>query len=379
MADSRFTSETNEAAAAGALDAGAGSLADFVASVSPRELRVEENLGEGYVRLRVDEAERRQAKHDIRCIEDAVVEMLRNARDAGARNVYVATSREGDVRTTTIVDDGQGVPQDMQDRIFDARVTSKLETMRMDRWGVHGRGMALFSVRENAESAKVMASAPGKGTSIQVVSDVNALGERRDQSTWPVIGTDDDGEPSVVRGPHNIVRTCAEFALEERGTCKVYVGSAAEVVATARARVRQSVSGAGLLFLDDLSELPLLERLKAAADASELLRVAGQLGLEISERTAHRILAGQIKPLRDAYARLAHHAKSEEARERAVNLERDRRGLKLDRDDAEEFSRIMERDFAWLAQRYYLSLAKSPKVTAGQGRVTVTFELSADD
>ena len=51
------------------------------------------------MRLRVAEAERRQAKHDIRCIEDVVIEMLRNARDAGARHIYVASSREGDTRT----------------------------------------------------------------------------------------------------------------------------------------------------------------------------------------------------------------------------------------------------------------------------------------
>ena len=60
-------------------------LVGFVASMGgERNLRVEENLGEGYVRLRVAEAERRQAKHDIRCVEDIVIEMLRNSRDAGA-------------------------------------------------------------------------------------------------------------------------------------------------------------------------------------------------------------------------------------------------------------------------------------------------------
>ena len=46
----------------------------FVASMGgERALRVEENLGEGYVRLRVAEAERRQAKHDVRCVEDVVI------------------------------------------------------------------------------------------------------------------------------------------------------------------------------------------------------------------------------------------------------------------------------------------------------------------
>ena len=119
-------------------------LVGFVASMGgERNLRVEENLGEGYVRLRVAEAERRQAKHDIRCVEDIVIEMLRNSRDAGAKHIYVATAREGDVRTLVILDDGSGIPEDMQSRVFEARVTSKLESVHMDRWGVHGRGMAL--------------------------------------------------------------------------------------------------------------------------------------------------------------------------------------------------------------------------------------------
>ncbi len=111
-------------------------LISFIASMSGEgNLRVEENLGEGYVRLRVSEAERRQAKHDIQQVEDIVVEMLRNARDAGARSIYIATGKEEGVRTLLFIDDGSGVPEEMRERIFDARVTSKLESMKMDRWG----------------------------------------------------------------------------------------------------------------------------------------------------------------------------------------------------------------------------------------------------
>ena len=235
-----------------------GGLADFVSSMGgDRALRVEESLGEGFVRLRVAEAERRQAKHDVRCVEDAVMELLRNARDAGARHIYVATSREGDLRTVTMLDDGSGIPADMHERIFEARVTSKLETVHMDRWGIHGRGMALFSIRENAVSAEVVSSAPGKGTSIRVVTDVNGLAERADQSSWPSVGVDEDGCETCVRGPHNIVRTCCEFALEERSTCEVYLGSPAEAAATARARAARSVDGADLLFMDSLDRLPM--------------------------------------------------------------------------------------------------------------------------
>ncbi len=70
-----------------------------------------------------------------------------------------------------MLDDGIGIPVALQDTIFEPRVTSKLETMVMDRWGVHGRGMALFSVRENVKEARVVASAPHKGAAVTVLAD----------------------------------------------------------------------------------------------------------------------------------------------------------------------------------------------------------------
>ncbi len=355
------------------------SLIGFVASMGgERNLRVEENLGEGYVRLRVAEAERRQAKHDIRCAEDIVIEMLRNSRDAGAKHIYVATAREGDLRTITILDDGSGVPEDMQTRIFEARVTSKLESVHMDRWGVHGRGMALYSVKENTESAEVVSSAPGRGSSIRVVTDATKLAERVDQSSWPTTGIDDNGALICERGPHNIIRTCCEFAIEERSSCEVYFGSPSEIAATARARAPRTVDATDLMFIDDISELPVLERLRAAADASELHRVATSLGLDMSERTAHRIVSGQIKPQRNIVARLTHRSGGKVGRPE-VDLGRDQRGLKLSKDDAKDFSREMERAFSMLADRYYLTLSDMPKVRMGKGKITVTFEIEQAD
>ncbi len=352
-------------------------LASFVASHGgDRSLKVEESLGEGYVRLRVAEAERRQAKHDIRWVEDAVIEMLRNARDAGARHIYLASSREGSVRTLTMLDDAAGIPRDMHERVFDARVTSKLDSVRLDRWGVHGRGMALYSIRENALSARVVDSAPQRGSSIQAVFDVGSLQERSDQSSWPTLVMDEEGNRGF-RGPRNIIRCCCEFAQEDRA-CEVYLGSPAEVVATARSNVRLSVEGSALLFIDSLDELPVLERLKLAADASELLQVSASLGLDMSERTAHRILAGQVAPVRSVGAHF--RRASRDARfPRKVDLARDRRGLRISPQDMGEFARTMERDFAFLADRYYLNLASEPKVRVSRGRVTVTFEVDEGD
>ena len=352
-------------------------LAQFVeATVGNGALRVEENLGAGYVRLRVAEAERRQAKHDIRCIEDVVIEMLRNARDAGARRIYVASSREGDKRTIVMLDDGQGIPANMHDKIFEARVTSKLESVHIDRWGVHGRGMALFSVKENVESAEVVSSAPGKGASIRIVSDATKLAERADQSTWPVIARDDDGNETCARGPHNIIRTCAEFALEERGTCDVYLGSPAEIAATAHARAPRAYSDTDLLFIDDLSELGVLTRLRVAADAAELREQALNLGLEMSERTAHRIISGQIKPLRSVASQLLSAPAQAQGE---VDLLRSSKGLKMSKADKDAFSLEMERAFSYVASRYYVRLSADPKVRVSSNKITVTFDIEDID
>lgn len=354
------------------------SLASFVSQMGgDRALRVEENLGSGFVRLRVAEAERRQAAHDIRCSEDVIIEMLRNARDAGARRIYVATAREGNARTITMLDDGSGIPRDLWDAIFDARVTSKLESVHMDRWGVHGRGMALFSIRENVVSAYVADSVVGGGSSIHITTDTTSLTERADQSTWPTVARDEEGHLAVERGPHNMIRACCEFGLEERGSCEVFFGSPAEIVATARMRVKTSLRNADLLFLDDLSTVAPLERFRLASDARELVEVAQALGLDISERTAHRIIAGQIRPLRSVVARLTHRSGTQQQRE--VDLSADQRGLRLSKGDSEEFLRMMERDFAFLAERYYLSLSGPARIRVHGNRISVFFEYEGED
>ena len=346
----------------------ANELISFIASMSGEgNLRVEENLGEGYVRLRVSEAERRQAKHDIQHVEDIVIEMLRNARDAGADKVYLATTKEDGVRTLVFLDNGSGVPQDMQERIFDARVTSKLESMKMDRWGVHGRGMALFSIKQNTDEARVVSVAADR------------LSERADQSSWPQAVKDEDGRYVCARGPHNIIRAACEFALEELRGCDVYLGSPSEIAATLYAQASSRLDTSRLLFIDDESELPVVDRLGLASDAEDFIRICSGLGLEMSERTAHRILAGQIKPVRGVTARLLRERDSSSHAPAPVDLAKDRRGLRIAKDDMAQFSRAVERDFNDLAARYYLNLCGDPKIRVSRDRITVTFDLAKEE
>ena len=228
-------------------------LLNFVSSVSGDDLP--QGRGEPRRRLRsprVSEAERRQAKHDIRSVEDIVVELLRNSRDAHAQRIFVATGSEGDLRTLTVIDDGVGVPAHMHERIFEPRVTSKLETMVIDQWGVHGRGMALFSIRSNAVEARVAASELHKGASLVIVTDSGALAERADQSTWPVVERDEAGalqgrtRPAQHRPPRRRVRRRAPRA--SRSTSARRPRSSPRCHASARSELDASE----LLFCDDL-------------------------------------------------------------------------------------------------------------------------------
>lgn len=352
-------------------------LCEFVSSLQGGDgLRVEETLGDGYVRLRIAEAERRQAKHDIRNVEDAVIELLRNARDAGARRVFVASSSAEGIRTLTIVDDGCGIPKSMHKRVFDARVTSKLDTLHMDRWGVHGRGMALFSIAQNAREARVVCSALGLGTCIQVVFDTKEVQERADQSTWPSVVQKDDG--CEVRGPRNIVRACVEFALEERGRCNVYFGSPSEAIATMRARMSAHLPQTMVRELG-IQNVPLIERPTCASDAKELRMVADSFGLYMSERTAHRIIKGQIKPLRHVLAQPMSEKTDRGSLTSKIDLEDRARALPLSSEDRAAFITKLSEAFEEISRRYYVVPLGEPRVSVGKGSIRVVFEYDDDE
>ncbi|MGI6032331.1 MAG: ATP-binding protein [Coriobacteriales bacterium] len=351
------------------------SLADFITSVSgDDQLAIEENLGDGFVKLRIAEAERRQAKHDIRSVEDIVIEMLRNARDAHARHIYIAISRAGQKKTLVFLDDGDGIPEHMHEAIFEPRVTSKLESMVMDRWGVHGRGMALYSIKSNTESAVVLSSGEELGSSFQVVADLDELSEKADQSTYPTLYRDDDDVLQVGRGPHNVIRTAVEFALASKDRVSVYLGSPTDILAELVRSGRKRLSDEQLLFCDDMSTLPVCLRPAAAGDALELVDIAESIGLGVSERTAHRIMAGQIDPCPLLLTQVMPERKTR-IKNAPVDILRDSRGLKIAKEDEERFSRSLETAFQTIAERYYLELADKPKIRVGKDAITVKFPI----
>lgn len=273
-------------------------LLDFVKDVaSERSLRIEEELGYGYVRLRITEAERRQALQDIRSVEDVVRELFRNARDAGARRVYVAFQKERDrYRNVAVIDDGCGIPPEIQDRIFDSRVTSKIEGVLNDPFGVHGRGMALFSMRATIDQVDLVYSEPGCGAVIKAVIDTRKVPEKKDQSTYPRL-VQEEGQEPVLAGTRNVPRLLVEFALAGDGPA-IYLGSNAEVLATLLSQARRDWGGG-----NPAGPAPVFAGLAAITEARVLRDfAAGRLGLQVSERNCFRILEGEIPPMEDLSA-----------------------------------------------------------------------------
>ncbi len=353
-------------------------LSNFIdEATSKSRLRVESDLGDGFVRLRVSEAERRQAKQDIRCVEDAAVEMLRNARDAHARSIFFATTKSGDERRLVMVDDGDGVPEHLQKVVFEPRVTSKLDSVVVDDWGVHGRGMALYSIRENALEARIAASIPGKGSSFVVAFDTSTLTERHDQSTLPDLIKGDDGEWSVGPGPHNIARSTAEFALANRRRCTVYFGSPVEIAATLRAF---GISSHAIVSDVSLAEVSPSKRIAMSSDAASLAQTAAQLGLEMSSRSAYRVLQGQVTPLAPFLETLHRRHQNEKRDTRKSSplrvLDKDHRSLKIAQEDLDTFSADLVRAWQKLADLYFLERDIEPVFRISRNGVQVFFPVS---
>ena len=352
------------------------SLEDFVESVNgTSRLRVEQDFGDGFVRLRTSEAERRQAAQDIRCSEDIVLELLRNSRDAHAAHIFVAVSREGSKRLITVIDDGCGIPSPMHELVFEPRVTSKLDSSHMDAWGIHGRGMALYSISVNAQSAHVVSSETDIGCAIHVETNLDALPEKTDQSSFPTFLLDENNNVNV-RGPKNILRTACEFAIESRSKCSVYIGSPAEIASTLYRYGLATLSVVDRLFPSMDEQVPLVKRLAQNGDPASLREGAEMLGLALSERTARRILDGEVNDLDPILNQIEIQApnqgKSKHPKSRGAEMGK---SIKLHKQDAEELADAIKVAYAELARRYYLEENVEPIVRSRKGQLVITVPL----
>jgi hypothetical protein len=217
------------------------------------------DLGAGFARLTGAEGARRGPSR-VTHIEDALLELLRNARDAAAKNVYVASTLKGRrYRSLTVLDDGHGVPISHKDLIFEAGVTTRHLDPVVDQDGSpsapHGAGLSLYHIREAAVEASVKSTSDP--TSIKVTFDTHAVPERTLQSA---------SRPSRT----NLLATLENFAATN--PLNLYHGPPARILAT------------------------LLKHriIHSNMTSEELRRGARELGLEVSRRTVQRIRGGEI-------------------------------------------------------------------------------------
>ncbi len=359
-------------------------LESFIKNVTgDSHLRVQDDLGDGFVRLKAAEAQRRQAKQDIRSFEDVVIEMLRNSRDAHASVIFIATWKEQSTRHMTVIDDGDGIPPLLHETVFEPFVTSKLDSFHSDRWGVHGRGMALYSIRSNTNEAQVIRSDKEKGSVFHVSVSSEMLGEKRDQSTYPKI-VYDDGKNMLLRGPHNIFRTIMEFAIDERDSVRVYCGSPVEIAATLYAYGEHEGREDQLSLRSSLSDLPFVEWLSRAYDVDNFFRITSHLALPLSKRSARRIMDGSIVPLKPFLSLLSFDETKQKCQTdlrkdpSTFNALRDPRGLKITNEDLDAFKQRITFAFEPLSQAYYLNPDIDPVVKVHKDRIVVSFSITKE-
>jgi hypothetical protein len=217
------------------------------------------DLGSGFARLTGAEGTRRSPSR-LLYVEDALLELLRNARDAGARNVFVAsTLKNRRYRTLTVLDDGHGISDAHRALIFEPGVTTRHLSPVLDDAdrAPHGAGLSLYHIKNAALSAEVLsASSP---TSIKATFDTHTFPERSLQSP---------SRPSHT----NLLATLQNFAAND---LNLYYASPARILAT--------------LLKNHIIQWP--------NTTSELRGMALALGLEVSLRTAQRVWRGEIAPV----------------------------------------------------------------------------------
>lgn len=217
------------------------------------------DLGVGFARLTGPEGLRRGPAR-IQTVEDALLELLRNARDAGARNIYVASSLNARrFRTLLVIDDGRGIPETHKYLIFEPGVTTRhLDPVRKDDF-LHGAGLSLFHIKTAALSADILsASSP---TAIKTTFDTHALPEKSLQSAT---------RPSKT----NFLATLANFAQQTQKAPRLYHASPARILAR-------------------LLENHIIQTNEV--DGGRVRALARGLGLEVSLRTVQRVLAGEVR------------------------------------------------------------------------------------
>jgi hypothetical protein len=225
------------------------------------------DLGAGFARLTGVEGARRGPSR-ITHVEDALLELARNARDAGAAHIFVAsTLKDRRFRTLTVIDDGHGIPKSHRDLIFEPGVTTRhLNPVREPGDpSTHGAGLSLYQIKNHSVQTRVLsASSP---TAIQATFDTHSLPERTLQSST---------RPSKSNLRATLERLAATTNAQSPRV-RAYYGPPGRILAT------------------------LLHHriIRINRDTAGLREAAFGLGLGVSARSVQRILRGEVRPVED--------------------------------------------------------------------------------
>ena len=224
------------------------------------------DLGDGFARLTGAEGARR-SPFRLRSVEDALFELLRNSRDAGARNVYVASSLKARrYRTLVVIDDGHGITETHKHLIFEPGVTTRhLDPVSEQDGASHGAGLSLYHVKNAAFLAEV--SSASSPTAVKVAFDTRTIPEKSLQS--PPLP--DARQTSKT----NLPATLASFAAQKKAP-RLYYASPARILARLlknRIIQKSEDDGRGVGWMRE---------------------AALRLGLEVSLRTVQRIANEEV-------------------------------------------------------------------------------------
>ena len=289
------------------------------------------DLGSGFARLLGAEGLRRSAGR-IRSVEDALLELLRNSRDAGARNVYVASSlRARRYRALVVIDDGCGIPETHKNLIFEPGVTTRhlnpvsyaaQNGLRQDGELLHGAGLSLYHIKNAAILAEVLSvSSP---TAIKVILDTHAIPEKSLQS---------DSRTSKS----NLPATLAGFAEGAAPQApRLYYASPARILAR-------------------LLDHHVIHN-ENRADTGRLREAAWGLGLKVSLRTVQRVVSGRVSAAGEVVTDRLEEAGGEDGRARSSVTRHNQIGgpiLSVRDEDLAEITATLRR----AARSSYLDLA----------------------
>ncbi len=356
-------------------------LLTFISNLSGVDYkRVEEDFGGGYVRLDVAEAERRQAKHDIRTVEGVVTEFLRNSRDAGATKIFIAFYKKDAIERHIVgIDDGCGIPSSMQKKIFESRVTSKLDSVTFDDFGIHGRGMALYSIKSIVKAVRIVHSQVGRGSIFKAIVDTSKLPERKDQSSFPTMSVW-KGNLLIKKGPHNVPRLLGELSLSYP-QIEIFFGSPAQILATMYNLASTTIEAASQRKELDCFRYPnskLWQCISSISDGAALSKMAKKYyGLDISERNGRRILDGAVKPL---LAVVSSNERQKFVDQGCINTPNREANLTkyIPQQELEYLSKVIQENIREIEQKYFVKIQGEPKVSKFRNQISITFRLTRD-